>query len=65
MNVSSMPINNRGATVYSSLQSDMHMPWNAPIGGPVAFIVKFGVVVGGSVVRIDAFSCNVILYIRV
>ena len=68
-----MPTNNRGATTYNSLQSDMHIPWKAPIGGPVAFIVKFdamvedsiGVVVGGSVVRVDTFSCKAILYMRV
>ena len=74
INVNSMPMNKRGATTYSSLQSDIQMPWNAPIGGPVAFIhvVKFGVmvensagvVVGGTVVRTDEFSCNDILYIR-
>ena len=67
-----MPMNKRGATTYSSLQSDIQMPWNAPIGGPVAFIVKFGVmvensagvVVGSNVVRTGEFSCKDILYIR-
>ena len=36
-----MPTNNNGATVYNNLQSDMHIPWYAPIGGPVMLFEEF------------------------
>lgn len=72
MNVRSMPKNRIGATVYRSLQSDMHMPWNAPIGGLVVFIVIFGVIVEmssgvvvGTVVVPVEFSSKKLLYISV
>ena len=44
-----MPTNNSGATVYNNLQSDMHIPWYAPIGGPVAFIEELVVMVAMTV----------------
>ena len=67
-----MPTNNSGATVYNNLQSDMHIPWYAPIGGPVTFVeelvamvtMKVDVVIGADVV-IVSFSVMKYLFIIV
>lgn len=36
--VRNIPIKRSGATTYIIIQSDIQMPWYAPIGGPVIFV---------------------------